>query len=189
MTSSDRPVPKAGDVITNPLYGDTVRWLQVGSDSSPTRAELTIYPQASGPPAHIHPKAHEQFEVRTGAIRLKLGRDDRVIEPGETVTVNPKTTHTWYNHTDQPAVVVVEMNPGYGFAQFIDQWYELARTGRLNADGDLGLVDTAMLFDSAVLDTLASPGIPIGLQKALFRGIGRLAKLRRPNTAGEIVGD
>jgi hypothetical protein len=86
-------------------------------------------------------------------------------------------------------MVIVEMDPGYAFAQFIDRWYEMARDGRLNADGDLGLLDTAMVFDASILDTLAAPGIPVGLQRALFRGIGRLASLRRPQSVDDVAED
>lgn len=174
----DRPPPRVGDITTDPVHGETVRWLQIGSDNVLTRAELTVHPQASGPPAHIHPKSHERFEVHSGSIRLKSGRVERVVEAGETAAIAPRTTHTWFNHTDEPAVVIVEMDPGYRFAQFIDQWYELARAGRLNSRGDLGLLDTTALFDATVLDTLALPGVPVALQKALFRGFGPLARRR-----------
>lgn len=175
---SQRPVPRAGEVITDPVHGETVLWLQIGSDSTVTRAELTAQPQASGPPAHTHPRSHERFEVRSGAIRLKSGREERVAEAGETVTVTPGTAHSWYNHTDEPAVVIVEWDPGYCTAQFLDQWYELARAGQLNRKGDLSLLDAASLFDESVLDAVAAPGIPIGLQRVLFRGLGWLAKHR-----------
>ena len=175
---SDRRTPRAGDVITNPVYGDTVRWLQIGSDSSPTRFELIVYPHASGPPTHIHPRSYERFEVLSGAVRLRMGREDRIVGSGETVTVPPRTIHTWHNHTDQPATVIAEMDPGFGFARFIDEWYEMARKGRLDSKGDLGLFDTATIFEPDVIDAIAMPRIPLGLQKALFRGIRRLGRLR-----------
>jgi quercetin dioxygenase-like cupin family protein len=175
MTGTPRQAPRAGDVITNPIYGDTVRWLQIGSETSATRLELTVYPQASGPPAHKHPKSYERFEVVSGAVRLKSGREERVIEPGEKVTVPPGSTHTWHNHTDDPAVVVVEMDPGFSFAEFIDEWYELARAGRLNSKGDLSFLQSAVLFHPHV-DAIAVPGIPLGLQRALMRGLSWFAR-------------
>lgn len=177
MTSPQSRAPKAGDVINDPVHGETVRFLEVGTDSSPTRLELTAEPQASGPPAHIHPRSYERFEVRSGAILLKSGREERVVEAGETVTIPPRTSHTWHNHTDKPAVVLVEIDPGYGSAQFLDQWYDLARAGRLNSKGDLGLLQSAVLFYPHI-DAIAAPGIPLGLQRVLVRGLSWLGRRR-----------
>jgi quercetin dioxygenase-like cupin family protein len=181
MTDPQRTVPKVGDIISNPVHGETVRFLQVGTDRSVTRFELTALPQASGPPAHIHPKSYERFEVRSGAVRLKTGREERVVEAGETVAVPPGASHTWHNHTKEPAVILVEMDPGYSTAQFLDQWYELARAGRLNSKGDLGFLQSMALF-SPHIDAVAAPGIPLGLQRVLTRSLGSLGR-RRGSTA------
>lgn len=177
MTGPQRQVPKVGDVINDPVHGETVRFVQVGTASSVTRFELIAEPQASGPPAHIHPMSYERFEVRSGAIWLKSGREERVVEAGETVTISPRISHTWYNHTREPAVVLVDFDPGYSVAQFLDQWYELARGGRLNSKGDLGFLQSAVLFYPHV-DVIAAPGIPLGIQRVLFRSLSRLAGLR-----------
>lgn len=177
VKSTQRSAPKAGDVTIDPVHGDTVRWLEIGTDASVTRLELIAEPQASGPPSHIHPKSYERFEVRSGAVRLRSGREERVVEAGETASVSPGTTHTWHNHTDEPAVVIVEMDPGFTFAQFIDEWFEMARAGRLNSKGDLGFLQSMALFYPHI-DAIAAPGIPIGLQRALTGGMSRLARLR-----------
>jgi quercetin dioxygenase-like cupin family protein len=177
MTSPQRRAPKAGDVITDPVHGETVRWLKIGSDTSVTSCELTAQPQASGPPVHSHPRSYERFEVRAGAIRLRSGRQERVVRAGETVTVAPRTAHTWYNHTDEPAVVLVEWNPGYSAAEFLDEWYEMAREGRLDSKGDLGLLEGAALFYPH-LDAVAMPRIPLGIQRVLMRSLSWLGQRR-----------
>jgi quercetin dioxygenase-like cupin family protein len=163
----------AGDLIVDPVHGETVRFLQIGSERSATRFELTAEPQASGPPAHVHPRSYERFEVLSGAILLRSGRDERVVNAGEAATVPPGTSHTWHNHTAAPAIVLVEIDPGYSSAQFLDQWFELARAGHLNSKGDLGLLQSAVLF-SPHLDVIAAPGIPLGLQRVLLRMLSRL---------------
>jgi quercetin dioxygenase-like cupin family protein len=177
VTVAKRRTLKAGDVITDPIHGETVRFLQLGTASTPTRFELSVEPQASGPPAHVHPKSYERFEVRSGAIFLKSGAAERVVEAGEQVSLAPGTSHTWWNHTDQPAQVLVEIDPGFTSAQFLDQWYELARNGRLNSKGDLGLLHSAVLFHPHA-DAMAAPGIPLAVQRALMRTLSWVGRRR-----------
>jgi mannose-6-phosphate isomerase-like protein (cupin superfamily) len=177
MASTQRRVLNAGEIINDPVHGETVRFLEIGGESAVTRFELTAEPQASGPPAHIHPKSYERFEVVSGAVLLKSGREERIVEAGEAVTVEPRVSHTWHNHTKERAVVLVELDPGYGVAQFLDQWYELARAGRLNSKGDLGLLPSAALF-SPHIDLMAVPGIPLGVQRVLIRSLGWLGRRR-----------
>jgi quercetin dioxygenase-like cupin family protein len=178
MSSTQRRTPKAGDIITNPVHGETVRFLEVGSATTVTRLELTAEPQASGPPAHIHPRSYERFEVLSGAVWLKSGREERAVEAGEKVTVPPGSTHTWHNHTDDLAVVLVEIDPGYGAAQFFEDWYKLARDGRLNSKGDTSFLQSMAIFHPHIGDLMAVPGVPLGLQKALGRSFGWVARRR-----------
>jgi len=175
---SPRPTPRPGDVIHNPVHGETIRFLHTGGDDDPTlRGELTVGPQASGPPPHIHPNSSEQFKVISGAVRLKSGREDRVVVAGEVATVQPGVRHSFHNHTDEPAVVLVRFEPGLDMARFLDKWFELARNGQLNSKGRSGVLQTAVLFD-AYLDSIALPGLPLGLQRLLFRGLSGLARRR-----------
>lgn len=177
--------PQEGEVIRNPVHGETMRFLHVGDDDDQVlRVEMTVEPQASGPPAHIHPTSTERFEVRSGAIRLNAGREDRVVSAGETVTVPPGTPHTFCNHTDETAVVIVEWQPGLGMAGFLDKWFQLARSGELNSKGMATPLQTAVLFD-AYLDSIALPVLPLRLQRLLFRGLGRLGR-RRGYDAGRM---
>jgi quercetin dioxygenase-like cupin family protein len=173
------PILRAGDVIHDPVHGETMRFLHVGggNEDPVLRVEMTVEPQASGPPAHIHPRSEERFEVRAGAIRLRMRREDRVISAGEVASVEPRTPHTFSNPTDEPAVILTEWRPGLGMAGFLDKWFELARSGQLNSKGLPSLLQTAVLFD-AYLESIALPALPFGLQRMLFRGLGRLGRRR-----------
>jgi quercetin dioxygenase-like cupin family protein len=131
----ERRIPRAGDVIHNPVHGETMRFLHVGrgNEDPVLRVEMTVEPQASGPPAHIHPRSVERFEVRTGTINLRVRREDRLISAGDVASVEPGTPHTFYNHADKPAVILTEWRPGLRMAGFLDKWFELARSGQLNS--------------------------------------------------------
>lgn len=177
MTTANRPPPKVGQTVEDPVHGYSVRFLQIGSDTSQAQLEFTAEPHATGPPAHTHPKSYERFEVLSGAVMLKTGRDSRAVETGEKVSVAPGTSHTWHNHTNRLAVVRVEMDPGLTFAAFLDEWYELAREGRLNRKGDLGLLHTAVVFYPHIENGLMGlPGIPLGIQRPLMRTLSWLGK-------------
>lgn len=177
MTDTQRQPPDVGAIVEDPVHGYTVRFDQIGSDTEAAKLEFTARPQASGPPAHIHPKSYERFEVLSGAVTLKSGRDRSVVETGQQASVPPGASHTWHNHTDHPAVVRVEMDPGLTMALFLDEWYELARDGRLNSKGDLGLLHTAVLFYPHINNGLmAVPGVPLRIQPTLMRTLAWLGR-------------
>ena len=118
MTGTKRQPPDVGTIVEDPVHGYRVRFDQIGSATEAAKIEFTAEPQASGPPSHIHPKAYERFEVLSGAVMLQTGRNRRVVETGEKVSVSPGAPHTWFNHTDERAVVSVEMDPGLTMASF-----------------------------------------------------------------------
>lgn len=93
------------------------------------------------------------------------------------MTVEPSSPHTFYNHTGETAIVLVEWQPGRDMAAFLDKWFELARRGRLNSKGMATPLQTAVLFD-AYLESIALPLVPLGVQRTLFRGLGRLGRRR-----------
>ena len=173
-------MPNIGDVIHNPVHGETMRFLETGHD---LQVELTVLPQASGPPAHIHPNAAESFHVTSGAILLKAGRERQVLTAGQSLTVSPGTAHTFWNHTNAPAVVITTWKPGLQIADFLDAWFSLARNGRLNDKGMSSPLQTAVLFD-AYLDSIAIPKLPLAVQRGVFGLLGRIGRRRGLTTHG-----
>lgn len=53
------------------------------------RAELSIEPVHHAPPAHLHPHATERFTVTEGAVRVRVGREHRLLRTGDSVLANP----------------------------------------------------------------------------------------------------
>ena len=172
--SERRHLPAAGDVIHNPVHGETMRFLEVADygDDTKLRVEATVAPQASGPPPHVHPHSSETFEVLSGAMKLKAGREELVLAEGQSRTVGPNTAHKFWNHSDEQAVVLIEWDPGMEMALFLDRWFQLARDGHLNDKGMSTPLQTAVLFD-AYLESIAIPVVPIAVQKRLFRTFAR----------------
>jgi mannose-6-phosphate isomerase-like protein (cupin superfamily) len=68
--------------------------------SSPDALELeSIWLTGGRPPrTHWHPTQREQFEVLDGALTVELdGSPPRVLTPGETLVVPPRTAHRMWN--------------------------------------------------------------------------------------------
>ena len=68
--------------------------------SSPGMLELesTWLPGGSPPRTHWHPTQREQFEVLEGALTIEIvGQPVRVLGPGETLQVPPRTAHRMWN--------------------------------------------------------------------------------------------
>ncbi|GAA4879921.1 cupin domain-containing protein [Actinomycetospora straminea] len=59
-------------------------------------------PRHTGPPAHRHRHEREVFTVESGQLVVRLGRERRLLQPGETVVVPPGTTHAFANPFGEP---------------------------------------------------------------------------------------
>jgi mannose-6-phosphate isomerase-like protein (cupin superfamily) len=121
-------------------------------------------PHHSGPPAHRHRHETEVFTVASGLLVVRLGRERRLVQAGETVVVPPGVTHAFANPGDEPVRVrTVERPAGPLQAQL----RAMAPTGRpplrelarINAEHDFSF-------------TLA--GLPDAPQRALWWLLSRL---------------
>lgn len=61
-----------------------------------------VPPRHAGAPAHRHRREREVFTVESGLLLVRLGRDRHRVQPGETVSVPPGTTHAFANPFDEP---------------------------------------------------------------------------------------
>ena len=61
-----------------------------------------VPPGHAGPPAHRHRREREEFTVESGLLMVRLGRERHLVQPGETVSVPPGTTHAFANPFDEP---------------------------------------------------------------------------------------
>lgn len=159
---------------TNPVTGETLVVRDTGADL--LRVEITAHPGRPGPPAHVHPGAAERFVVRSGALRVRVGRERRVLRAGEEATAAPGETHAYTAVGDEPAVFTVELVPPGGMAAFFDGVYGLAERGLVGRIGQPGLLRVAPLFDAHLSD-IALPGVPLPVQRPVWRALASLGRL------------
>lgn len=83
--------------------------------STDTAVEYTLIdydapPYFTGPSAHTH-AATEWIYIVAGMMAFTLGDETIMLERGETLTIPPGTTHTFWNPTAHPARLRVIVMP------------------------------------------------------------------------------
>ena len=142
--------------------GEALTVLRKGASTAGAAFEIeaVLPPGLSGPPAHRHRRGTEAFTVLDGELRVRIGRDRRVLGPGETVTVPPGTVHAFANPTDRPTRIrMVETPAGPLEAQFhalaaAGRYPPLRRLARINVEHDYDYVQY---------------GLPEPLQRLMWR--------------------
>jgi quercetin dioxygenase-like cupin family protein len=162
--------------IEAPTMGQRVRWL---SDSVSTGGEFLRFSfsmrgGASPPPLHVHPRQEERIEVVSGSVLSVSGGVKRVLGPGETVSTPPGEPHTVGPAGEDAVEMIVEFRPPLGFEGFVERTFALDRAGYLNAKGRGSPLRMASARPHEAEFFL--PRVPIGLQRAVLRGLDRLGR-------------
>jgi mannose-6-phosphate isomerase-like protein (cupin superfamily) len=165
-----------GDVIENPVTGERITFVRTSAQTGGAVAEmdLDLSPAAFLAAEHIHLRQEEKFEVLEGLIRLRCRGEESVCGPGETVAVPAGSPHAWAPDGDQGARVRITFTPGAGIEQFFDEFFRLAREGRVNAKGMPSLPVSARL---GLAHDMYLAGPPVPLQRAAFRVLATTDRL------------
>lgn len=164
--------------VSNPLMGVDVTFLKSSEETGGEYVETQVSIPAGhqGPPRHFHLDFEETFTTVKGT--LVLDRDDVRgirLRPGESVTIEPKVEHRYYNTGDEDTIFSFVARPGLAYERGIRAGFGLARDGLTNAQGvPRNLLDLALVFE---LSGSYVTGAPLRLQKALARVGVRLARL------------
>jgi mannose-6-phosphate isomerase-like protein (cupin superfamily) len=121
---------------------------------------------AGSGPLHYHLRQTERFEVLDGWLHLRVGRERRVLGPGETAFVPARTNHCFYT-TDSPATLRAELRPAGTFEQGM----------RLVAATGKALYRRPLLLPLILQQTETYfPGIPLAVQRAVIATLAALAR-------------
>ncbi len=166
----------AGDVIENPITGERITFVRTSEQTGGAIAEmdLELSPAAFLAAEHIHRSQEEKFQVLDGHILLRRGGEESISGPGESVVVPPGTPHSWAPQGGAGARVRLTFTPGAGIEQFFDEFFRLAREGRVNEKGMPSLPITARL---GLAHDMYLAGPPVPLQRAAFRVLARTSRL------------
>ena len=90
-------------------------------------------------PPHLHPEQEERFLVLDGQVEFTLGREKRVVGPGGTVVVPPKTRHAFRNTGTETAHMRVRVRPARDLEAFLTDTAALGSEGYMTRVGTLRL--------------------------------------------------
>jgi quercetin dioxygenase-like cupin family protein len=173
---------RKGDRLENPVTGEVLIFHRTSRETGGAAVlfETIVRPGGFVAEAHVHPHQTERFEVLEGQIRLRLGKDERVIGPGDVATVAPGTPHRFWNAGDQEARFLCEVRPALEFESLIETMFTLAAEGKTNRKGLPNPLRLAVIA-RAHFETVRLPFPPAWLQRvalAIGAPLGRLAGYR-----------
>jgi quercetin dioxygenase-like cupin family protein len=173
---------RTGDTIHNPVTGERVTFLATSADTDGEAVviETVVQPNGCVAAAHLHPSQSERFAVKSGRLGMKVGRERRTLGAGQWLTVEPGTSHRFWNDGDEPVTFVCEIRPALQFESLLETMFALAADGKTNRKGMPNLLRLAVIAD-AHFDTVRLPFPPAWMQKAglvLAAPVGRLLGYR-----------
>ena len=168
---------RAGDTIENPVTGERITFHQTSRD---TGGEYVLIEAAVAPgggvASHVHPYQTEEFEILSGSVEFRKGRDKLVAEEGDSITVEPGTIHRFKNVGSDEARFTTKVSPALEFESFLETMFALAADGKTNEKGMPNPVRMAVIANE-YFDDVRAPRVPGVLQKAALAAgaaVGRL---------------
>jgi mannose-6-phosphate isomerase-like protein (cupin superfamily) len=165
-------------VIENPMTGERIVFRKTSRETGGQAVVIETYVQPNGfvAAAHVHPDQEERFEVLSGSVGFRVGREKTVAGAGHRMTVPAGTPHKFWNAGDEVAHFVCEVRPALQFESLIETMFALANDGKTNRKGMPNPLRLAVIAN-AHFDTVRLPFPPAWLQKlGLLLGapLGRL---------------
>lgn len=116
----------------NPINGEFTTILQSSEDTAGAFSQLEVKLNAGGKnPLHFHYNFTEEFEAVEGILHLEANGSKIQLQPGEKLSVSPRTAHRFYNPGDENIIFRVKLFPGQpGFEQFIKATFGLINDGK-----------------------------------------------------------
>lgn len=170
----------------HPVQKDYTTFLETSEETGGdhTLLEIELAPGGGNTP-HYHKTYDEHFEVVEGTLEVLVGKETRVLRPGQKAVAPRNTLHKFRNPGEERARFLVELRPGSaGFEKAIKAGYGLARDGRVRADGTpKNLYHLAVLLEWSGIRlpgvfTIAEPLLRFLAKRARRKGIDRELEAR-----------
>ena len=170
----------------HPVQKDYTTFLETSEETGGehTLLEIELAPGGGNTP-HYHKTYDEHFEVVEGTLEVLVGKETRVLRPGQKAVAPRNTLHRFRNPGEERARFLVELRPGSaGFEKAIKAGYGLARDGRVRADGTpKNLYHLAVLLEWSEIRlpgvfTIAEPLLRLLAKRARRKGIDRELEAR-----------
>ena len=168
----------AGQTVENPVTGERLTFREAARETGGeyVRFEALIAPGGTLASAHLHPNQTERFEFVSGTLTMKVGGRTVEAKPGDVVVIEPGTPHNFWNKTDEPVRMLVEMRPALSLESLLETMYGLAADGKTNRWGMPNPFRLAVIAKEH-FDVVRVPLVPAWVQRAALAvgaPIGRL---------------
>jgi mannose-6-phosphate isomerase-like protein (cupin superfamily) len=167
-----------GATIENPITGERITFQATSADTNGEAVviETLVEPHGFVAAAHVHPNQEERFEIVAGTLGLRVGGEEIVAGPGETLTVPAGTPHRFWNAGEKRVRFRCEVRPALQFEQLLETMFALAADGKTNKKGLPNPLRLAVIA-RAHFDVVRLPFPPAFVQRlglALGAPVGRL---------------
>jgi quercetin dioxygenase-like cupin family protein len=142
MTSRDvrMPTPRIGTAenpLIHPVTGERIVFRKRSRDTGGELLEFYLYLAPGGFIAapHIHPNQEERFEVGGAAVMIRVGREERLYQPGEVAVVPACVPHVWWNPSPEESATLIQLRPALDMETFFETLFGLARDGKVKRKG------------------------------------------------------
>jgi mannose-6-phosphate isomerase-like protein (cupin superfamily) len=130
-------VIEPGQTLVNAVTGEQLTFLRTAAqtDGEYVLVEAVVAPNGAVASAHVHPKQEERFEILSGELGLRCGRERLVAKAGDVVVVEAGTAHKFWNAGDEEVRFRCEIRPALQFEALIETMFGLAEDGKTNRKG------------------------------------------------------
>jgi mannose-6-phosphate isomerase-like protein (cupin superfamily) len=172
-------VARSGDVLENPATGDRLVFRKTAAETGGEvlEYEITFRPAGFATRDHVHPRQQERHEVVEGSLGIAVDGRERRLGPGDVELVPPNTRHRVFPVVDEPVRVTFESRPALETEVLLETIFGLARDGKVNAKGDPGLLQLAVIFRE-LQDVGYPTSPPLAVQRALLTPLAMVGRLR-----------
>ena len=121
-----------GDTLALP-DGTSFLIVESAADSRGERIEfeVTMAPDALGPPRHFHPRQDESWRVLEGELSVFVDGAWRTLGAGESLSIPPNSVHTLRNRSGAAVRFRDVHEPALDFQDYIEALHELAAAGKM----------------------------------------------------------
>lgn len=162
-------------LVSGPNAGTWATLLETPDEGDSDRPVLLqwLAPDATAPPAHVHPTT-ETFKVLSGTLTVVRDGTEHELEPGDSVTVGPGVEHSFRNETDAVVAFRAVLPSMLTVASLYTVW-GLDHEAGLGGDGRPGALRGLLLMADTYDETTVTAA-PVTLQRLLWGTVGRLAR-------------
>ncbi|MDQ5831856.1 MAG: cupin domain-containing protein [Actinomycetota bacterium] len=175
-----------GQVLENPASGERITFRETAAQTGGELLAIDLQLPAGGRVPgglHRHPRQEERFEVISGSMRFRSGRETIVAGPGEVVVVGAGVRHDFANAGAEEALMRVEVRPALNMERLFEVAVGLAQAKRTMPSGIPKPLDLALFVREFEQEVQGAFG-PLWVQRMVLAPLAWIAERRRtPNLA------